>query len=383
MSSQSQTQATQPEVANYITDIFGADSDDEIDQVPSKQPLPNLHDKDENDAELEDSDDEDTTKRQLKRTLSQSQDKPVVDGDDDDIEDSDDEVIIKSKKEKKYKKKRKEKSGGDEKIKKHREGSSSSSSSMKASTEDKSSNPDRNSGDEYDSGDDAKHTEADDNFIDEDDDLAGVAGEYNQEEQVFNDERPDDYRKEKTKKSSRNSEGGGSSSSRKAGDPFSQTLDYMKKPKEGLMSEAEKDKITEQLLHRMHDAFIKDDIAFKEGKPAVYKLQMLKVVQQVVAIKTLQHNLLEKDILGAFKDWIEPKRDAAKTLPSLSVRTAIYEMLGKLPCQTDHLKRTSGNNKPIGHIIFALKKHDMETRENKILLRQLMDKWSRPVFRKV
>jgi hypothetical protein len=157
----------------------------------------------------------------------------------------------------------------------------------------------------------------------------------------------------------------------------------MKKPKAVLMSEAEKDKITERLLHRMHDAFTKDEALFKKGEPPVYKLQMLKTVQQVVGVKTLQHNLLEKDILGAFKDWIEPKRDAAKTLASFSVRTAIYDMLSKLPCQTDHLKRTEGDKKPIGHTILALRKHKMETPENKRILKEIMEKWCRPVFRKV
>ena len=227
-----------------------------------------------------------------------------------------------------------------------------------------------------------QRTAEDDRFIDEDDDLAGVAGEYDNEEQVFDDERPDDYVSGKKSKSS----GRGSSSdggSRKSADPFSETLEAMKKPKAVLMSEAEKDKITERLLLRMHDAFVKDEALFKQGEPAVHKLQMLRTVQQMVAVKTLQHNLLEKDILGAFKDWIEPKRDTAKTLPSLTVRTAVYEMLTKLPCQTDHLKRTEGDKKPIGYTILALRKHKLETPENKRALKELMEKWCRPVFRKV
>lgn len=50
---------------------------------------------------------------------------------------------------------------------------------------------------------------------------------------------------------------------------------------------------------------------------------MLPTVKQLVALRPLQHTLLDYDILNVFKDWIEP-RDA-KTLPSLPVRTAIYE----------------------------------------------------------
>ena len=382
----SSTQATQPEVANYITDIFGADSDDE--EEPSNLPVANVPsanfaDKDQDDIALEDSDDEAPTQRSniLKKNSSQASARA---DEDDKIEDSDEEEDV--RKTKISKKKRKDSSGEsrskeDSKHKKKKKSSSSSSSSSTATAQ--AADTERVSGDEYDSGDDVQRTAEDDRFIDEDDELADVARDYAEEEQVFDDERPDDYGKGKGKPKP---SGRGSSSeggSRKSADPFSETLEAMKKPKAVLMSEAEKDRITERLLHRMHDAFVKDEALFKQGEPAVYKLQMLRTVQQMVAVKTLQHNLLEKDILGAFKDWIEPKRDAGKTLPSLTVRTAIYEMLAKLPCQTDHLKRTEGDKKPIGYTILALRKHKLETPENKRALKELMEKWCRPVFRKV
>ena len=383
----SSTQATQPEVANYITDIFGADSDDE--EEPSNLPVANVPsanfgDKDQDDIALEDSDDEAPSQRSniLKKNSSQASARAE---EDDKIEDSDEEEDV--RKTKIPKKKRKDsnsesRSKDDSKQKKKKKSSSSSSSSSSTATA-QAADTERVSGDEYDSGDDVQRTAEDDRFIDEDDELADVARDYAEEEQVFDDERPDDYGKGKgkSKPSGRgsSSEGG----SRKSADPFSETLEAMKKPKAVLMSEAEKDRITERLLHRMHDAFVKDEALFKQGEPAVYKLQMLRTVQQMVAVKTLQHNLLEKDILGAFKDWIEPKRDAGKTLPSLTVRTAIYEMLAKLPCQTDHLKRTEGDKKPIGYTILALRKHKLETPENKRALKELMEKWCRPVFRKV
>ena len=393
----SQTQATQPEVANYITDIFGADSDDEQ-EAPSlpvaRAPPASFADNDDDDIALQDSDDESPGQKSNRFKKGGSQRAAGADEDDDKIEDSDEEDDNKSaKKSKTLKKKRKEggstSKGKDDgnKLKKRKQNSScsgsSSSSKNLAATDEKETDPERASGDEYDSGDEVQRTAEDDRFIDEDDELADVAGEYDQEEQVFDDERPDDYAsgKGKSKSSGRGSSSDGGS--RKSADPFSETLEAMKKPKAVLMSEAEKDKITERLLLRMHDAFVKDEALFKQGEPAVHKLQMLRTVQQMVAVKTLQHNLLEKDILGAFKDWIEPKRDTAKTLPSLTVRTAVYEMLTKLPCQTDHLKRSEGDKKPIGYTILALRKHKLETPENKRALKELMEKWCRPVFRKV
>lgn len=384
----SQTQATQPEVANYITDIFGADSDDEQETsnipVQGTAPASNRVAEDEDDIALQDSDDEAPTQKsnRLKKGGSQPNNR---DDEDDKIEDSDEEDDVRSDvKKSSIKKKRKDtsseaRSTDDASIQKKRKQSSSSSSKK---SDDKGADAERASGDEYDSGEDVQRTVEDDKFIDDDDEQADVAGEYDQEEQVFDDERPDDYGK---KGKSKNSGRGGSSEggSRRSSDPFSETLEAMKKPKAVLMSEAEKDKITERLLHRMHDAFLKDEALFKQGEPAIHKLQMLRTVQQMVAVKALQHNLLEKDILGAFKDWIEPKRDASKTLPSLTVRTAIYDMLAKLPCQTDHLKRTEGDKKPIGYTILALRKHKQETPENKRALKELMEKWCRPVFRKV
>ena len=390
----SQTQATQPEVANYITDIFGADSDDELEATNAPAPRPpisNFADLDRDDEELQDSDDDAPVKpNRLKSASSQSQSRDKVDSSDP-IEDSDEEDAAPSQKKKKTLKKKRKEGRGDSngkedssKIKKRRQSSSSSSAKKPISGVEKGDDAGAGSGDEYDSGDDVKRTADDDKFIDEDDDMADVRGEYDAEEQVFDDERPDDYDKKKPK-GGRGGGGVGSSGggSRKAADPFSETLEAMKKPKAVLMSEAEKDKVTERLLQRMHEAFLKDEVLFKAGEPAVHKLQMLKTVQQMVAVKTLQHNLLEKDILGSFKDWIEPKRDASKTLPSLTVRSAIYEMLAKLPCQTDHLKRTDGDKKPIGYTILALRKHKMETPENKRALKELMEKWCRPVFRKV
>lgn len=384
------TQATQPEVANYITDIFGADSDDEAEasNAPPLKPQTSNFQGDDDDAELQDSDDDAPTQKS-NRPKSASQSQSRADSDDN-IEDSDEDNAVKSQKKKKtLKKKRKDTrsdSGGKEdasKIKKRRQSSSSSSSKKPTGVDEKGDEAERNSGDEYDSGDDIQRTAADDRFIDEDDDLAGVAGEYDAEEQVFDDERPDDYDKKKAKTGRGSAGGSGGGGSRKSSDPFTETLDSMQKPKAVLMSEAEKDKITERLLQRMHEAWVKDEALFKQGEPAVNKLQLLKSVQQVVAVKALQHNLLEKDILGSFKDWIEPKRDASKTLPSLTVRTAVYNMLAKLPCQTDHLKRTEGDKKPIGYTILALRKHKMETPENKRALKELMEKWCRPVFRKV
>jgi transcription factor SPN1 len=404
--------ATQPVVRDFITDIFGEDSDDENDAGPSSsssssnraavsasKPLSSA--KDDDDGIFADSDDDAApssstaakTSRLRKGGISQakpsssssssSSGRNKMDdlfGDDDD--DDDDGGHAGGRADKISKKKRRE-SGRDrpeQRLKKRRVtrgGGDGDDAGAVAGADDAVDD-----GDEYDSGDEVHRTAEDDNFIDDDDDLADIRGEYDAEDQIFDDERPA-FHKKPPASSKRGSSGDSGGVKKGADDPFSKTLEAMKKPKQKEMSDNEKDKVADQLLRRMGEACVRDDACFREGQPAVHKLQLLKTVQSVVAVKALQHTLLERDLLGALRDWIEPKNDAQKTLPSLAIRTAVYEILMKLPCHTDQLKRSDGLKKPIGHVVLALRKHKQETPENKRLLKELMEKWCRPVFRKV
>jgi len=80
-------------------------------------------------------------------------------------------------------------------------------------------------------------------------------------------------------------------------------------------------------------------------------------------------------------DWLHIKAD--KSLPSHTVRTAVYQMLNQLPCETTHLKRNNGeHSKTIGMVVMELYKHKLETKDNKRVLRLLIEKWSRPIYKK-
>ena len=234
------------------------------------------------------------------------------------------------------------------------------------------------SGDEYDSGEEVRRTADDDDFIDRNDDQADILAEYEAEGQNFDDDRPTGYKKSKkaTSSSSSSREGHGP----KSDDVLSKTLELIKKKKEEKMTDTQKTQYVTRLIEKMHSAALKDDNLFKSNEPAVYKLQMLKTVQQVVAVKELHEAILDNDILYVFNDWIEPKDDS--TLPALTIRTAVYDMLALLPCQIDHLKRAPEGKLPIGNTIVKLRKHKMETVDNKRKLKELMEKWSRLVFAK-
>ena len=278
----SSQQATQPIVKGFITDIFGEDSDDE-DRAPVASKPSAMKVNDDDDEIFADSDDDaiptaHKTSRlkkgglQQKSSSSSSKAKPAVDdlfGDDDD----DEEDISRAKEAavqrsqaiaKKNKRSSSDRSArGEKKLKKRRFDQAAAG----AAGGDGATEGAHESGDEYDSGEDVQKTAEDENFIDENDDLDDIRGEYDAEEQHFDDERPDDYRPKKSKHSAK---GGGSSSSggtkQVADDPFSKTLASLKKPKAKEMSDPEKDRLSEQLLRQMSAAQLNDEDCFDRGK---------------------------------------------------------------------------------------------------------------------
>jgi TFIIS helical bundle-like domain len=59
------------------------------------------------------------------------------------------------------------------------------------------------------------------------------------------------------------------------------------------------------------------------------------------------------------------------------VLQAIYELMMLLPAQRDHLVRSRA-----GVVVMGLRAHPDETPENKRLLTDIIEKWSRPVYGK-
>lgn len=335
---------TQPEVSKLITDIFG-DSDDEDDIIPAQQATP-LPVRSNNDDDLFESDDEDehTRKPQVKRLQKSAF------------------VLQKNAPTKKRKENHEEK----KKLKVPKE----KRRRVEALKETPQKSEPRlvDSSDEYDSDSDIdnQRTAEDDAFLDQDDDDAELMAEYNADNQHFHDERPDKPLKRP---------GASAAAGPKSDNPLDQTLHAMKKTKFTDISDTKKAEIAQSLLFEMDKAEKEDQLLFERQEPAVRKLQLLPTCQRVINMKTMHNTLLDFDLLGVLRAWIEP-RDK-NTLSSLPIRTAVYNMLMKLPCQIDHLKRSS-----IGKTIMALIHHKHETPANKLLLRELVEKWSRPIFNK-
>lgn len=364
---------TQKDVKNLISDIFGDSDDDQPVEKQKNETTESKKKEDDDDDIFADSDDDDNNNDYF----NQKKDEPK--SDDDNLFDSDDDIatkkLNKKRKIKELRDKNRKKSSLSKKIKKK--------SRKNEETNTKTSKNDKNvdSGDEYDSGEEIVLTKEDHDFIDGDDEHADLVKEYEEDNQVFADERPDDFNPKKKKYSSGNNNSDRVSLNKKNLDPLTEALIDMKNPKAKVYTDGEKEAFCDKLQYKMKKAAELDDILFAQSKPAFNKLKILPLVKQAITMKQMQNTLLEKDILCSLRDWIEPRDN--KTLPALSVRTAVYELLLQLPCQPEHLKRIGQADKPpIGVIIVALRKHKMETAANKRILKELMDKWSRPIFSK-
>jgi len=371
MADESQSQ-TQPQAKQLMTDIFGSDDEDDnnVQHKPSTTSASKFDDSD--DDIFAGSDDDDKKGPTTSKAASSA--KPALD--DENLMDSDDEDVILQQKGATRRKRSKAPPAQVPKKKGKLQKRKSTSAARERSSGD--------SGNEYDSGEDVMETKDDRNFIDGDDDFADIVKEYDEDNTEFNDEAPDeDYRGGKKSKKSHPSGGGAHLSSGinlKDQDPLSQTLAAMKNPKAMAQTDQQKDIMVEKLQIQMAKAVKLDNESFARQEPAVAKMQLLDTVRTTISMKPLHQTLLDKDILSNLRDWIEP-RDA-NTLPALSVRTTVYELLMQLPCLPDHLKRSNGEKPPIGVVIVSLRKHKMETTANKRLLKELMDKWSRPIFSK-
>lgn len=117
----------------------------------------------------------------------------------------------------------------------------------------------------------------------------------------------------------------------------------------------------------------------KNKSPAIAKLKLLQEVELFMAQKRFHEPFIHLGGLGVLKGWLEPYHDG--TLPNVRIRTAILKGLQLLPVDLgleDHkeiLKKSQlGKN-----VMFLFKCAD-ETPENRRMAKELVHKWSRPIF---
>mmetsp|Transcript_13510 Transcript_13510/g.22207 ORF Transcript_13510/g.22207 Transcript_13510/m.22207 type:complete len:480 (+) Transcript_13510:80-1519(+) len=343
---------TQAELKNMVSDLFGDSSDEEdneVDETSVKVPIPPVVKKPIDEDDLFSSDEEDEVQAPAKKRLGTG-------------------VAAK-------KRDRSGESASTSDAKRSRKGQSGSSSGEVADDI-------HDSDDEYDSGEEVVKTKEDDDFLDNNEDDQELLREYDKDNETFDDERPDgDVRYHtgggRSSGSTKKVSGGGGIGmiDPNTTNPFEQTLLALKRKKATDVTDTKKGEIVSDILRAMNEAAEEDKLLYQQNQPAIKKLQMISRMERAVTTKTLQNILLEYDLLIELNKWIEPM--SKNVLAALTVRTAVYDVLMKLPVQTDHIKRSK-----IGKTLMSMVKHKQETPENKRKIRAIVDKWSRPIFGK-
>ncbi|KAI4369910.1 hypothetical protein MLD38_018304 [Melastoma candidum] len=154
-----------------------------------------------------------------------------------------------------------------------------------------------------------------------------------------------------------------------------------KKKKKSERSPAEIALLVEKIIAELELAADMDADANRQGKPAINKLKKLPLLTDVLSKRQLQQEFLDHGVLALLKTWLEPLPD--KSLPNINIRAAILQTLSDLPIDLEQYdRREQLKSSGIGKVIMFLSKSDEETTSNRKLAKDLVDKWSRPIFNK-
>ncbi|CAM8946706.1 unnamed protein product [Rhodiola kirilowii] len=164
-------------------------------------------------------------------------------------------------------------------------------------------------------------------------------------------------------------------------DEITELFKMGKKKKKSERSAAEIALLVENVMAELEVTAEEDAELNRQNKPAINKLKKLPLLTDVLMKKQLQQEFLDHGVLTLLKNWLEPLPDGS--LPSINVREAVLRILTDFPIdlenesRRDQLKRSG-----LGKVIMFLSKSDEETTSNRKLAKDLVDKWSRPIFNK-
>ncbi|EEB07129.1 transcription elongation factor complex subunit Iws1 [Schizosaccharomyces japonicus yFS275] len=130
-----------------------------------------------------------------------------------------------------------------------------------------------------------------------------------------------------------------------------------------------------RLREQMRQAAIRDAELNSEQKPATEKLRMLPFVETVLRKSNLQDVILDNNLLDSVRMWLEPLPD--RSLPALNIQHVLFDVLRKLPIQTEHL-RESGLGKVVLFYTLSKKPEPFIRR----MADTLVNEWSRPIIKR-
>ncbi|KAF6137816.1 hypothetical protein GIB67_040524 [Kingdonia uniflora] len=154
-----------------------------------------------------------------------------------------------------------------------------------------------------------------------------------------------------------------------------------KKKKKNEKTAAEIALLVEHLMAELEVTAEEDANLNRQSKPAINKLKKLPLLTEVLSKKQLQLEFLDHGVLTLLKNWLEPLPDGS--LPNINIRTAILKILTDFPLDLELVDRKEQLKKSgLGKVIMFLSRSDEETTGNRKLAKELVDKWSRPIFNK-
>ncbi|KAL1136438.1 hypothetical protein V6Z11_A12G239500 [Gossypium hirsutum] len=154
-----------------------------------------------------------------------------------------------------------------------------------------------------------------------------------------------------------------------------------KKRKKNEKSPAEIALLVESVMAELEVTAEEDAELNIQGKPAISKLKKLPLLTELLSKKQLQPEFLDHGVLTLLKNWLEPLPDGS--LPNINIRAAILQILSDFPIDLEqHDRREQLKKSGLGKVIMFLSKSDEEATSNRKLAKDLVDKWSRPIFNK-
>ncbi|XP_039169034.1 protein IWS1 homolog 1-like [Eucalyptus grandis] len=139
--------------------------------------------------------------------------------------------------------------------------------------------------------------------------------------------------------------------------------------------------LVKKIIRKLEVTAEEDAELNRQGKPAINKLNKLSELTDVLSKKELQQEFLDHGVLTLLKNWLEPLPDGS--LPDMHIRIEILKILTGYPIDLEQYDRREQLKKSdLGKVTMFLSKHDNEITSNRKLAKDLVDKWSRPIFNK-
>ncbi|EPT27235.1 IWS1 C-terminus protein [Toxoplasma gondii TgCatPRC2] len=156
---------------------------------------------------------------------------------------------------------------------------------------------------------------------------------------------------------------------------FDKTLERMRQRKRRRQPLSDQDcqAYCNSLLQQMSDASTHDEKALEEGKPATAKLEMLDRVCTELVKPKWRSWFLTEGCCQCIATWLAPFKD--NTLSNFTLRNRLLHVLMKLPISSQELM-----NNDLGRVLVLLWHHPDESDENRVLIRQLIQRWTRPML---